>query len=283
MPCLIFSTPESIAYIHNKNVVIYTMFESTKIPKAWVTLLNLDRVKRVIVPSVFCKKAFIDSGVKKPIDVIPLGVNHSIFNKHNQREKYKKFTFIHYEAFNVRKGFNYVWQAFNDLFSGNDDVQLILKTTRERLPFPIQGDIYKNIIVDKRNLRHAELAQLVSRCHCLLFPSLGEGMGMPPLEASAVGTATILTDAHSHKQYISKNFYTVKTSKITPVYRRYDARELGHMVKPDIDDLKLKMMEAYSNKKKTIKMGNMAQKEILSKYTIEDTASSLYELFSDII
>jgi glycosyltransferase involved in cell wall biosynthesis len=49
----------------------YSMLESTKIPKEWVTILN-QRFDAVIVPHKFLIKVYTNSGVKIPIFILPL-------------------------------------------------------------------------------------------------------------------------------------------------------------------------------------------------------------------
>src|SRR5690606_22120247 len=52
--------------------VIYTTYESTRIPGRWVRSIN-DHYDHCIVPHPFIKKTFAESGVKAPIEVIQQG------------------------------------------------------------------------------------------------------------------------------------------------------------------------------------------------------------------
>jgi cysteinyl-tRNA synthetase len=105
------------------------MFESTKIPDDWKDYL--EAADLIIVPSKFCQKVFKDAGFDSM--VIPLGYDESVY-QYIERPEHKVFTFLHYDAFNYRKGFREVFNAFTEEFKDDMSVNLILKTTHYRSP-----------------------------------------------------------------------------------------------------------------------------------------------------
>ena len=62
----------------------------------------------------------------------------------------------------------------------------------------------KKYIIELNSLTSYEVAELYNVVDCLLFPSLYEGFGMPPLEAMACGTPVIASNAGSLPEVIGK-------------------------------------------------------------------------------
>ena len=84
--------------------------ETTAIPQPWVNTCN--RFDLIIVPSQFCKIAFVNSGVKVPL----LVVHHGLEPEYRPaKEKQREQTLIFYNTFNSdsfpeRKGCFLVWK-----------------------------------------------------------------------------------------------------------------------------------------------------------------------------
>src|SRR3990167_1772099 len=108
---LLFHNPYSIMRIEAPYRIIYTMFESDKIPDDWVDYLSA--ADKILVPSKWCRKVF---GASKVVaEVLPLGYDDTMFTfkpRPNKRKTNQTFVFLHYNAFNIRKGFTEVFRAF---------------------------------------------------------------------------------------------------------------------------------------------------------------------------
>ena len=64
---------------------------------------------------------------------------------------------------------------------------------KERIP----ENKYPGKVIVTGFIEDADLPQIYKLADCFVFPSLYEGFGMPPLEALAVGTPVISSDAAS--------------------------------------------------------------------------------------
>ena len=278
---LLFHNPYSILSIESPFRLIFTMFESDKIPDDWHDYL--EAADLIIVPSKWCSSIFEKSGFKTT--VVPLGYDHKLFKfvkRHNKAQKHEVFTFLHYNAFNIRKGFTEVLQAFIEEFDKTEPVKMIFKTVLEHPPLQIRKEMYPNIEVIAGETDNEELVEICNRSDCFVFPSRGEGFGIPPLEAMATGMPAIVPNAHGITEYFNKNYmYEVKIEGNCPaLYSRYKGIDVGKMVVCDMKDLKRQMRWIYEHQDEAFKMGEKAAKYV-QNWTYEKTAKALKEIIDE--
>lgn len=275
---LLYSYPNSITAFQTDVRLIMTMFESDKIPEDWPEYLKV--ADEVIVPSKWCHDVFLASGIDTTI--VPLGYNSRVF-KFLERtipvEVDEPFTFIHYNSFNMRKGFSEVFAAFTEEFKDNEPVRLILKTTANRPPIPIMKTQYPNIEVITDVISEGSLVELLGRANCMVYPSRGEGFGITPLEAMATGLAAIVPNAHGISEYFNPNYMLeVKVAEKCPgLYQRYKGEDVGEMVVCDVKDLRKQMRYAFNHQAEMYELGKNAS-EYVKKYTYQETARRLAEI-----
>lgn len=63
-------------------------------------------------------------------------------------------------------------------------------------------DVYRRKIIVTGFIEDEDLPYVYHMADCFIFPSIYEGFGMPPLEALAVGTMVISSDALSLKEVL---------------------------------------------------------------------------------
>ncbi len=276
---LIFHAPPAIAQVESPYRIIYTMFESTKIPEEWIPYLK--EADEILVPTKWCQSVFKKSGIVTK--VVPLGYDDTVFKykeRENKRQAKKVFTFLHYNAFNIRKGFMELFKAFTEEFQPDEPVRLLLKTTANRPLLPITKAQYPNIDIIYGKNTEGELANLIYESDCFVFPSRGEGFGMTPLEAMATGIPAILPNAHSFTEYFNADcMYEVKVGGTCPgIYLRYQGMDVGEMVVCDIPDLRRKMRWAYEHQDEVLEKGKIAA-EYVKNWTFKKTALRLKEIY----
>lgn len=272
---LLYNYPYGVKQMRNMVRIIYTMFESDQIPEDWPEYLKL--ANEVLVPSKWCQKVFAKSGIKTT--VVPLGYNSDAYIYIDRKipvEDDGVFTFIHYDSFNVRKGFMEVVQAFSEEFAPTEPVRMILKTVRESSPFPILKSEYPNITVMRGKLSERELWDLLGTAHCMVYPSRGEGFGITPLEAMATGLPTILPNAHGMSEYFDPEFMLeVKVDHKEPgVYNKFKGQDVGDMTVVDVADLRKQMRYAFNHQREMKQLGKNAS-EYVKKFTYKKTAERL--------
>jgi glycosyltransferase involved in cell wall biosynthesis len=170
---------------------IFTMWETNRPPSKWAEWIN--QYDQLIVPEPWGQSLFEEAGVTIPIVQCPLGVETELF-QYKARSFSEPFTFLIFangEWTHPRKNYQLVLDAFTKAFGDNPNVRLALKVSWNRSS---PGNLPPNVRVLPFRYTRPSLVQMMARCHCLVFPSNGEGWGLPPWEALATGMPVIATD-----------------------------------------------------------------------------------------
>jgi glycosyltransferase involved in cell wall biosynthesis len=268
---LVYNYPYSVVQIRNDVRLLYTMFESDRIPEDWPDYLAA--ANEVIVPSRWCQEVFKKAGITTT--VVPLGYNDRAFT-YQERPKRDVFTFVHYDSFNLRKGFQEVFEAFTQEFGHDEPVKLVLKTVQEHTKLPIVKAIYPNIEVVRGAFNERDLVKLLADCDCMVYPSRGEGFGITPLEAMATGLPAIVPNAHGISEYFNADYMIEVDSSIRmpALHNRFKGQNIGDMVVCSVEDLRKKMRYAFEHQDEMRELGRKAS-EYVKGYTYRHTARRL--------
>lgn len=261
--------------------IAVTMFESTKLPDGWVQILN--ECDAVVVPAKWLVKAFKNCGVYKPIHVVPLGISETFFVA-DQREHYRKytrlnpFTYLCWGDRGSRKGWDLAMKAFHMAFGDRDDVRLILKS-RDGLSFPYEIS-NANIEILRADLDEFGLRDLYLRCDAMIFPSHGEGFGLPPREFAATGGAAIVTRWWADE--IEQWGYPVNY-KMGKAWKDHPEHEgLGKWADVDMDHLVKQIKHVFNQKQRIIRhMGQRSATHVAKLYRWEKFAGRLNEIWNE--
>lgn len=280
---LLFHAPYSIMRVPSQYRIIYTMFESTKIPASWHDYLTA--AQKILVPSKWCQKVFLEGGFET--EVVPLGYDDTFFTYKphiNKRDAHQNFVFLHYNAYNIRKGFIEVFNAFVREFGPDEPVELVLKTNLQKPPIPFNPSQYPNIKVITGDMPEYMLADLCQKSDCFVFPSRGEGFGQTPLEAMATGLPVIVPNAHGISEYFNPDcMYEVEVeSMCKAIYRRYKDEDTGEMYVSSVKDLRAKMRYVYEHQDEAIAKGKLAA-EYAKTYTYKQTGKRLKQVIDEIL
>lgn len=282
---LCYHLPNTLSLVHTPVKIAFTMFESDQYPQFWEPWLK--KADKVIVPTQFCADIMEKNFGVKP-EVIPLGYDPDFFyylDRQNRPEGHK-FTFLHYDAFKWRKGWDLVFQAFNEEFGeqDGDDVRLIFKTTLGIHPNFSQ---YPKIIKITGQLDQEEMHSVLQQADCFVFPTRGEGFGLTPLEAMATGMRAIVPNHTGISTYFSKQHCVdLETEEIVAKYDNTELRQLqlGHQWQPTIASLRKAMRLEYqrykSNGYRLDEAQSMAAAEYATKFSIEETTKKVCQILS---
>ena len=183
-------------------LLVYTMYESTRVPRSWIRFLNR-HAAGVLVPSKWCKNVFLASGLMRPIMVLSLGIDPaecpdcSDFNRPERKKYVYLWQGVAYDP-SGRKGVDKVVQAFRELKHDgflDDEDELILKfrpyESREMIMDSVLSpDGIRYIQSDLPRNRMHDLYKCVD---CCVNPTHAEGFGLIPLEQMAMGKPVIVT------------------------------------------------------------------------------------------
>lgn len=183
---LFYSWPEPAlqSFLSRPELFIYTMWESSRLPSGWVEQLNRARV--IIVPSRFVADMFRESGITASIEIVPDGVDPSVYYALERPVKDGLTTIIVGpldNRKNVRKGI----AAWKDAFADDPDARLIIKTQYN----------YQNYVPDDPRIRYVDMVESTrgilhwyQQADVLL--ALGsEGFGLPLIEGMATGLPVV--------------------------------------------------------------------------------------------
>lgn len=280
---LAYGFPNSFSSLSmNKKRVGFTMFETTKLPSGkndwagstgnWLdTLKDLDLL---IVPSNFCKEVFIANGATLPIEVVPLGIDPEMYSL-MERPKSDTFTFLMLGTLTIRKNPGYALSAFGELFAGNPKAQLILKTQDGTLGHVTMP--HKNITVIDRRSTVTEMMKLYREANCFLFPSRGEGFGLPPLEAMATGLPTIMSNNTGMKDFANPEYnYPINGQTEVPAsHYPKDWGNIGNWFDPSYKELKDLMWYVYQNQEEAYNKGIKGAQWVKDNWSYDQMAKKL--------
>ncbi len=240
-----------------------TMFESTKLPEGWVEELN--QCAAVIVPSEWLVELFKKEGVRVPVTCVPLGVDHQTFAYVERDPTRQPFTFIAYMDRFGRKGWHSAGSAFMKAFGDDPNYRLIFKA-RKAQPFPFRiGN--PNIQILAEDYTDAEMAQFYADADCLLFPTSGEGFGLPPREFAATGGTAITTNWSGTQDNLESWGIPLNNFNFVPAWDRVkEFRGLGVWAEADIDELAAKMIAVAQNREQYHAKGKIASEFVHKHY-----------------
>jgi len=225
----------------------YTMTEAWGMPDGWVDHLN-NKCERVLVPRPWLVTMMREQGVNRPLHVIRGGVDPVEFPIIYDRPADRPFTFLCIGPDRgERKGYDLVWRAFYEAFA-DTEAHLIIKT-RAQNKMPIDNTRSRDDTAKRVSLFAADvpsMADVYGLADCFVFPSRGEGEGMPPREAAAMGIPVIATAWSGLAEHIDRFAIPLREFKRVPAPTISDCIT-GEWVDPDLDELIAQMRWVYDH------------------------------------
>ncbi len=196
--------PPYVADMRGKvRVLANYAWEESGFPTDWVREFNTS-LDLITVTSRFVAKVLRDNGVHVPIAVVGNGFDQIMADHvppNVVASSHDPFTFSHISSGFPRKGLDVLLKAWSTAFTGGDRVRLVIKTFQnihnrfEEDLRRLQAD-YPDaapIVVINEDLDRDKLRDLYAAADALVFPSRGEGFGLPLAEAMALGKPVITT------------------------------------------------------------------------------------------
>ncbi|HML96626.1 MAG TPA: glycosyltransferase [Thermodesulfobacteriota bacterium] len=230
--------------------VIYTTYETTRIPSIWVRQIN-GHYHRCIVPHGYVKEAFLASGVKAPIEVI-----HQGFTRHRRLPEQARgaekgifrigFLGVPYRRKNLFK----LYQACADLVKEIPGLRLAVHSSVmfDHLYTKEIALIANSSFVEwtQGTLDEEGTSEWYARLSCYAFPSSGEGWSFTPRESLYLGIPTLITDIPVHDELVSSGYY-----RVIPVSGMDKAEDYwgdcGEWNTVSVKDIREAIADVYSN------------------------------------
>ena len=264
----------------------YTMLETDHIPEEWAEAAN--RMDEVWVPSSFNVETFRNSGVTRPIHIIPLGVDPDYFHpKISSFRLSDSFTFLSNFEWGERKAPEILLRAFNDEFHHKEDVVLVCKTSNSDPGVDVAGQV-KDLklkpgggrIIFSLNeiLPTYQLGALYRMADCFVLASRGEGWGMPILEAMACGLPVIATDWSSQCDFMNgENAYPLRVERLVPALAKCPYYKGFQWAQPSYDDLRRLMRHVYEHPEEARDKGVRASRDAHANWTWRRSGSKILD------
>jgi len=251
-------------------------------------LHHLSSVDRIFVCSHWAKD-IVESAIDKPVDVVPLGVDTSVFHIDEAARKKRPYhtknstIFLNVGKWEVRKGHKELLEAFNKAFTPDDEVELWMlnhnpfigaeneQWKRDYISSPMGSKIK---ILPRMATQH-DLCSIYNQVDCGVFPSHAEGWNLEALEVMACGGRVIATDYSGHTEFLSQENSLLLD--VTGMEKADDGRwfhGVGNWATFSIDQLVEHMRTVHADRQSgcTIEVPSVA------KFTWEQTVGLLEEI-----
>jgi len=291
----------------NKINIGYCVWETTKLHESWPKFIN-DNVDAVMVGCEWNKQVFEDSGVKVPIFVVPHGMDMS---EYDDIEPYsisgiKKDAYKFYDVFQFteRKHPTALIKSYWAAFRNDENVALILKTYRGdfsdkekdavrntilKLKDVTRMDSYPPIYLVLDMLTRKEVLGLHKAGDCFISLNRGEGFGLSPFTAGAIGDPIIVTDLGGVLEYAKpEHSYLVKYS-LTPVFGmnwspwyNHGRDEAQMWAEPDCGHAIELMRHVYNNQEEAKIKGEALKKYIAENLSWEKVGQKIINIIESL-
>lgn len=277
--------------------IAFSTTEVDGIPKDWVQCFN--ELDEVWTTSEFSKASFIRSGVKVPVFVIGEGVDPNYF--HPEIEPFpnppkEKFRFMSNFAWGKRKGVDVLFEAFRKEFNKDEDVCLMLKVLpaysghnlRDELKLVYERKGAAPVYLYDLELKKWELGRFYTSASAFVWPSRGEGFGLPALEALACGLPVIASNYSAHLEFLTKDGkprpgVLLLDGKVEPYDKGDSIYYPGfNWFNPDVDHLRKLMREVFEKHRDFKEKAELSSVDVRMEFDWQVSTARIVDRLTDI-
>lgn len=282
---VVYGQGDVFASNQGKRRIGFTMLEVDGFPSEWVRQAN--RMDEVWVPSEFNREGFLRSGLKRPIHIVPLGVDVDYFHPGVKAfpNPGGEFIFLSLFEWGERKEPWLLLEAFNDTFRADEPVRLVCKVMNRDPGVELREEIRRLHLKSSGgrisylfNLEfpHYELGSFYRSADCFLSISRGEGWNMPLMEAMACGLPAIATDWGAHQEFLHEGIaYPLRSRKAVPAIAKCPYYAGFSWADPDPEHLRHLLRHVYENREEARQKGDAAAREMAERWTWRHAAQKI--------
>ncbi len=263
----------------------YTMLEVDGFPAEWVRQAN--EMDEVWVPTAFNRDGFLASGLRRPVHVMPLGVDVDHFHPGitGHPNPHGDFVFLSNFEWGERKQPELLLKVFNQTFRRSDPAVLVCKVINRNAALDLRREVASLALAPaggriaflyNRELPYSELGSLYRSADCYVSAGRGEGWDMPLMEAMACGLPTIATDWGAHTEFVHAGISyplrvrgTVPAQALCPYYDGFSWAD------PDPEHLAFLLRHVFERREEAAAVGRRAAAEMAERWTWERAAERI--------
>jgi len=121
----------------------------------------------------------------------------------------------------------------------------------------------RDLIVFTNFVSDEQLAYLYQKASLYVFPSLGEGFGLPPLEAIAYGTPVVSSRAGCLPEILSEAAVYFDPNNINEMAQKIEEVLQNESIRRDLIEKGKNLIKKYSWQKMALKTRDVYQREIM--------------------
>jgi glycosyltransferase involved in cell wall biosynthesis len=284
--CFTYGIPDRAVEARKKfpkiPLIYYTVWESSIYPDKYTEAVKEAKVDLVLTAAKFTQWVLKRNGIKSKV------WHHGIDDRWEYKERRDDgiFTFLHYNAYEWRKGWEIVLGAFLEEFSREEPVKLILKA-RERdnaeyiIPINSQDNKlpFTNVEEILGHISDEAMVDMLERADCGVFPVRGEGWFLPSMECVAQGIPVIMPNAMAMSEQWGKGYFDCGIDGYICASPRYP----GYMIMPSLEGVKKQMRFVYENEKEVRKLAKQGSKDVFKKFNWSKIIGDLEEYISLVV
>ncbi len=275
--------PDEYPFSRLSRRIGFSMWEMDRIPDGsrysegapfgdWAAQIN-EHCERLVVPCRHNAEVFESCGVRVPITTIPYGLDTEHWPYFNRPER-DLFTVVLFGDLTSRKGPLEAVRAFQRAFpqSQYDDVRLILKSQHMHFgagsAVPVLSDGRVSFIND--TWTRPQLLEFVNQADCFIWPSRGEGFGLPPLQALLTG-CPVLTTTHTGMQ----EWFNPKYAHAIQDAGTSEAPLYGNWIDPDVDSAVDGLRYIYENRTAALRKAKAGAAYVRREFSLSSFAQRI--------
>jgi len=228
----VYGMTSPMIYDWSRYKLLFTMMETRRLHPDYVIRTNC--ADEVVVPSKWCYDVFKESGVTRPMSVVPLGVDTDIYYPGAEpiafTKNLKPFIFLSVFGWSLRKGYDVLLKAYLEEFTSDEPVTLLISaryfgSTDESKKKVIRDDVARisstisnpkkpQVVLFGDVLSDQMMPRLYASANCFVLITRGEGFGLPACEAAACKLPVITSRYSGHTDFCEDgNSYLVDVDR----------------------------------------------------------------------
>lgn len=250
------------------NGICMTPFETATLRNSWVEAAR--QLRLLCVHCDTSRQQFLAAGVwPEKVETVHHGYDPLIYRPDvRPLRRDTRYTFLYVGHFNARKCVKMLIRQFCSTFRSSQPVKLLLcvqaMNNRVRVPeeverikvdFPDHAEVELFTQPFDHGIPEDQMGALYRSADCLVYPSMGEGFGLPALEAKACGLEVITTRCSGMLDFLddrSAHFIDVKEIREDGRCDSIDSeyRDLKFWI-PDEESLSQQMLAVFEGARRT--------------------------------